>query len=504
MGQLRIESLSAAYHVEAGHPEPDRLKVDLDRVLRMLPSLIARAISTLNVEVEHVCLIRRVEVDLGLDAEADPAVIGAVWASAITTAIVRRIAHDGDGVVRFDDRAAQLAHFLVQLADGHAWSEWHHDSYVGLRVLPPAMGLRTAVLDNVDLGLAALLRLDDWERGRVIDALGAAQAGLVLAGLSDGGADATDDLFPRLAEAAGCTHVSAACANRLALALYLSAAGNQRPGPETARLARAIATFHATAARGQIDIAEVTASGTVGDLVELLGWSAAEPLLPLIGLRGEDRRALGRSIEGSLGPVATRHTVFGGLFLLLANLDDMPMPDLVGCDSPEGMDPTHLLRFLVLANAAGTDQTLGVLLDPTWRDLFGVPPRLSPLLIQRWVATLPLNTLRGWRRQLDVVMPRCDIWPAHPPGLAAVLSAAVVFLFSRFARRLPGFNRSTPNYLRCNFLGVRARVDFDLTRIRVQVSRPPLDVVLAMTTIASSRLNLPWLDARTIEISREG
>jgi hypothetical protein len=87
--------------------------------------------------------------------------------------------------------------------------------------------------------------------------------------------------------------------------------------------------------------------------------------------------------------------------------------------------------------------------------------------------------------------------PAETAPLArfAAESAAVL---SSFARTLPGFAASSPEYLCRNFLNGRARVTFAADVIEVELARPPLDLVLGIAGLMRERLELPWLDPRPI------
>jgi hypothetical protein len=67
-----------------------------------------------------------------------------------------------------------------------------------------------------------------------------------------------------------------------------------------------------------------------------------------------------------------------------------------------------------------------------------------------------------------------------------------------FARRLPGFGRSSARHLAVNFLSGGGRIESNDKTIVVILGRPPLSVILNMTALARSCHDVPWLGGRQL------
>jgi hypothetical protein len=489
----QIGRLAARYVVARGHPDPAALAARLDAAAHRLPGHIAAAAAPHASETaDAVWLLRRLEVDVALDAAADPDALAAAWGRAIAGATWRRLDAGADGVVMFPDRAAYLASFLRDVAGGDASSLWYYGAFDGLRALPIAATLRTALLADADQGRRALLLLTPWEAAGVLAALGANEARRVLDGLAGAGQDSLPDPLAILAawqEAPG----FGVCPDRLALACWLAIlrhAGDSGVG--SAGLSRALAELWLTLLRGAAGVAASLCSGDLPALCRAVGPAGAERLAPLLQLSEAFRHRLASAPDSAdaNSASAARDTPFGGLFLLLPHLAEPPLDALDRLEAPA----PSLLRFLVLASCAGEEAAMAVFLDQVWRDLFAVPGGFLLRDLAAWSATLPDDALGppGAGSPSDA---------PHPVSrLAVPLAAAADAVLSRFARRLPGFSQSSPDYLRRNFLACRARVTFAPDVITAELGRPPLDLVLGMTGMARARLDLPWLDARPLEL----
>ncbi len=74
-----------------------------------------------------------------------------------------------------------------------------------------------------------------------------------------------------------------------------------------------------------------------------------------------------------------------------------------------------------------------------------------------------------------------------------------------FSRRLPGFSRSSLDYLARNFLDVAATLtESEDGRRLVRLGRPPLGLVLALTGAHRGSYRLSWLDEREFALFPDG
>jgi hypothetical protein len=485
--RLTIGRLASRYFVTHDHPDPAAIAGRLDRAALGLPTHLASALAPLDTDApDAVWLLRSIEVELTLNAGTDADTLAVAWARALARTLSTRLHADAGGLVRFPDRAAYLASFLRDLVEGDAWSLWYYQPFGGLRVLPLAAALRTALLADPAQGRRALLLQEPWQAVRTLSALGANEAARVLNGL-DAPAGDSAPAPATLAEAVLAAWREPAsfgvCPNRLALGCWLTivrhapwSAGNGAKSQAQALGALRLAIVHGA---GEA-MAESFCNGNLPGLYRAAGAAYAERLAPLLGLPQPVRRILiGPPERADAGAEAMpRDTPFGGLFLLLPQLDAVPAND----PEPAAAGTANLLRFAVLAACAGDDAAASVFLDPVWRDLFGVPPRFL------------LSEFDDWATGLSGPAEAAE---SGPLARFAAASAAVL---SGFAGTLPGFAASSPDYLRRNFLNCRARVTFAADAIEVELARPPLDLVLGITGMMRERLDLPWLDPRPIQL----
>jgi hypothetical protein len=509
--RIEVGRLEANYLVPSDPSPTLDLVHRLDQAARRLAPPLGQLLAALETESPGaIWLIRRIELDLGLDAAGDPDRIATRWATALAGAIVRKLDRNAEGVVTFATGTTYLAHFLAELAADRAWSSWYFHAFAGLRSLPVPAALRTAILADSAQGLQALLLLERPERARVLGQLSAREAARVLDGLTE---SVGADLLPGstlLVGALESVELSTLCAERLALHFFLALArlSPGQLGRGTATAARALSSLRMAAAQGATAVFAPIVSGSLTELYRATEPATAERLALLLKLARPVRTSLvAAAREGpARGITGARDTSFGGFFLLLRDLETVPVHEAESWPPAARIEAPHLLRFLVLATCAGPDRALAAFLDPLWRDLFALPGPFGVGELATWAGSLHTSSVRRWKRSLPKVAGRRRTersWPILPPVLEGALACAAGHLLTRFAARLPGFASSSPPHLRRNFLEVHARVVLDEAAVEVELARPPLDVILQMSGAHRTRLDLPWLDARSFDLRPE-
>jgi hypothetical protein len=177
--------------------------------------------------------------------------------------------------------------------------------------------------------------------------------------------------------------------------------------------------------------------------------------------------------------------------------------------SLEQEDGTALARLVLLMKCGGAVLGSAAARDPAVRDLYGLPPAVRPVAAARWLRSLPAAAAAEIARQARDLAAQAGRSAILRPGERAALTfapelaggcpgeRAFVLLagavLRTFARRLPGFGRSSAGYLVASFLAAGGRVEATEAAITVSLRRPPLGVVLAMTGLARGRHQLPWL-----------
>lgn len=157
-------------------------------------------------------------------------------------------------------------------------------------------------------------------------------------------------------------------------------------------------------------------------------------------------------------------TRFGGLVLLYPWLAGHLEADLPVAAAPPGLDPEAGARMWALAALAGPEPAPAAVLDPLVRALAGDDPG---------------RELGGWR--------------PDPPEELAALAPAADDLVRRFAGALPGFEGSSPAYLRREFLVRDGLLEPAPTGgLAVTLEPAPLDLALERLSYPLLPFSLPW------------
>ncbi len=527
-GRLRVAAVDAVYLVAAGHPSPERLARQLDDVVRKeLPSALRTTLMPLLKSNDPALwFIRRLDVPVDVNAAWGPDAIACSWARQISRTLVQDLSGAGDGgnVIRFPDRAAYLARFVADAASGDAWSHWFYRPFAGLRALPVSAAIRTALVDNPALGLAALRRLDLRELGTIIAALTDADARRILNSLAGGYEEASLDTSLGAAAAAW-PSIAAVCdalsASRSALALFVRAAG--AGGPAARLVAEAVAALavimHTSSASTSSRLRHALAAGDAGLMRELAGTAApALEIFAQLSHRQLDAafRAVAPASAVQHAEIEARHTRFGGALLLLPLLDALEC-NAIAADWPAlgATRAAQLLRWLVLVKCLGRPRVDAAFHDPALRDAFGIAPHIGWPETAAWLAALGQTRRRDLTRAFRHGAPRgagaaADLdYLALPrtTGIDPIWKRALTFgarqVMQGFAARLPGFGQSRYDYLHRNFLDFGATLDYEPGRIVVRLGRPPLHLMLGLTGASRGTMQFDWLDARPLALFGE-
>ncbi|HEX7227741.1 MAG TPA: hypothetical protein VF353_08195, partial [Candidatus Binatia bacterium] len=362
--RLEIGSVAAQYLLPADHPSPHRVKDRLDAIIaRDLPRTVARAFEPWFSETDQsIWIIRRLNIETAINVTGEPERI----TRALATQIARNLAetvrsNNQDNVRYFRNRAEYLASFLSDLAFGTAWSQWYYQAFAGLNALSLSGALRTAICDDSRIGREALCLLPMAEILQVVQSLTEHDARLVLERLAL--EDPESDDWRREAALSATTEYDTA----------LAKLGSERQ--------RALYSF-------------------IAATHELRAVS-----------RDEDRSSRAAAGPNAPAPVHPRNTAFGGTFLILPYLDELPLVEATR-DWPqaEATAAISLVRFLVLLKCCGSEDWERAFYDPLLRDLLLIPPDLSPDMLRSWQSQLKredlqnfFETLIDWQRSRDTI-----------------------------------------------------------------------------------------------------
>ncbi|MGH7848267.1 MAG: hypothetical protein ACREQW_24270 [Candidatus Binatia bacterium] len=348
--------MAARYLVPAGHPSPQRVKDRLDAVIaRELPRTLARAFDSWFSESDQsIWIIRQLNIETAINVTGDPEHI----TRALTAQIARNLGatfqdENQDNVRYFPNRAEYLASFLSNLAFGTAWGRWYYQSFAGLNALPLSAALRTAICDDIATGKEALGLLAMTALQKVVHSLTLQDARQVLEQLASSEGRAGDDFHSYEAVFGAGAKNDAALAklgNEWQRALYLF-----------------IAATHA---------AETSGGSSLKDAARAIAT---------------DKDGLSKAAAGPDSQVLAhpRSTVFGGIFLILPHVDELPLAEATR-DWPHAGEAAaiSLVRFLVLLKCCGRENSERAFNDPLLRDLLLIPRNLSPGVFRTWQSQL--------------------------------------------------------------------------------------------------------------------
>jgi hypothetical protein len=376
---LSVERMSVRCDVSTTHPDPARVRARLDRCLQgHLGGCLAAAAGRLLADTSGLWFVRRLPVELDVDAALPADVMGQTLARSIVVALAREtVDGDADNVVHFADRADYLARFADDCARGEAWQRWYYRGLDGLRLLSSSSAIATTFAADIEDGARALQRLDASDLKHVVATLSTGDARHLLDAMSAPTPSAPDATIWRAALASWrvSRHAGAASKEQRALLILAGIRLADTDALADAPLrdacciaARTLAALHGLATQGEM--LEFTESGADAaghrDAIRALlpadlrrlGASMPEPAVLLAAM--VDRPV--RTVD-----TASACTPFGGLFLLLEALDDG------GLDGTEPFDA--VLRLSVLACCLGGECYASAMRDPAWRRLLGVDAR---------------------------------------------------------------------------------------------------------------------------------
>lgn len=444
-----------------------------DAAQAFLPDALAEAVGPWS--GESVLRIRRLEVDVTLDAAFKPQAFTAALAKSIAGEL-RRASERGpsDGVLSYASRALYLAALLEALAEGRAHERWWLRDAEGLRFLTPAQAIRTAVVADVRTGLEALATLPPLRRMAVLRALTPIEAERILREFARAGGGA------RLTECAEAIRRAAAKLpdGASALAVYIETF-SQTPalaGEALATAARLCAAVNASGRSGPERAATTSAEEEAAR--RILAAAAAE--------------------RPSQSAPLYRFTPFGGLLLLLP---DLPISDIAIATSAwpaAPADAAALIAYAALGLCAGRDRFAEYLADGLWRELFGLDPRAPMSFIadrlrafddDAWAGLMPLAApLTLVRDARFLLAPQRLVAERRARRVLAGLARAIT---QRFARRLPGFRDASAAFLWANALGTSAALERRPNGWSARLSRAPLDVLLSLARVAEGSVQAP-------------
>jgi len=538
---VAIERWTNVYVVAADHPAPHDPQARLDHFISsdVGHACAAHLADWLDDADPAVCMIRELSIDLALDpaASREPEIASA-WGRRVALEI-RRALESNNGsanVVRFSSRAAYIAHWALDVANGRTWDQWYYAEFQSLRSLPAGLAIVEAMvrepaeLPSIVGEFVTMRCLQDVLAA--IQESGAAKVFRVLLDASPATTAAVTPWLPRLLAICNRFPLGVPAEPfRDALRLYATARthcpGTSEYGLPTAidgllNLRRMLASF------ASLDSAQAFLRACAnGGRDEAQRIAAAEhvrldePILSFLLHTIDDSpdwpafaaNAFGSATDDPLRAADSFLTQYGGIFLLGPSFLDLDMYGACLIAAHNADDPlvcSAILRCVLAASCFGRDRVRACLADPAISLFAGLArspshESLADAVLRADIAgafaflldTLPQDRLPFLHPEPDpALLDYFDFSRAMPElnldaSTAALWSRLAHAVLRSFAARLPGFSQSSPEYLFQNFLaGLRSVTDSG-DRIEVVLPRCPLSIVLEIAGAYRS-YEVPW------------
>jgi hypothetical protein len=504
IGRLSLEIAAAGVSDPAALRDriADAARRDLKRGLALAPAMDGN-------EAVH---IRRLEVDLTAIGDIPPERIGIELGRRIGVAIDALVRTPDQRTIVFESRAARLAAYLAALIEGAPVDRWWFAPFENLSMLARPRAIATVLERDIEEAHAALRYLAEPVRRRLPHVLGVAEAQRLLATIispADGAAEAA------LLQLAGWSHVARDEPALVALALVMEACGRDLDMPlgAIAAAANLVAGALAAAHRHGAPRARRPKGSVAAEAIAAAPLpQAAQALFTRLGGAGREAVAKAGRAE-AMAPASPRRgqdgshfTPFANLALLWPFVDELPLDRVHRGAAPKGADPDRLLTLLLLATVAGPDGAAQIWRDPVWQMLFEIPSGLTLGQIRRALQKAPpplrIRSRQTWRRTraAETAWLAAGAAALVGPDLAPRLVRPALLALRVFAGRLPGFDGSSAPFLWNNLLRGEGLVRMAGKRVEIDLARPPLDILLAITRIGDREF---WLrDDRQLVLRR--
>ncbi len=541
---VTIERWRNVYSVAADFPAPEELRLRLDRMVEreVVDACRRRLAPLLDASDPSVWLIREIHVDLAVDAGENVAQqAGAAWGEQLALEVSRVLggATGGGSVVRFANRAAYVAQWARDMAAGCAWEQWYYAEFASLRSLAQSAAIVEGILREPGEAKPILRLLHGWRSlEAVLAALTPADARRLYEGLLPRSllrAAEPGRWASRLLALWNAVALSTSGdTGRDALRLYAAAQAEWAEPAESdaaglrfaidglLELRRMVSALHSSKMAGRFLQAAVAQQyEEAREILRACGIAADESAIEFVNrTSGGDltwANFAAAVVRPSAAAEAYRDESFlselGGVFLLGTAFRDLGISDAMrsaaqSCEEPQRAEAA--LRHLLAVRCVGKARASLAIGDAAML-LFSNADGKTPLSEMAEMLAAA-DEAAAMRVVAETMQARGDEDPAEGaldehldyfeigrvfPELELdaererAWSRMAAAVLRNFARRLPGFGRSSPEYLFQNFLAGTSSVRRAAGRIEVRLPQSPLVVVLRMAG-AYRTLTLPW------------
>lgn len=536
MGALHVHQARSEYLLSRGHPSPEPVRASLDESLRGdFAKACAEALDALDRnDDQSIWMIRSVQLDIAINATLQPEQIAGYWAACFARRLHSALSRGevfGE-VVRFNSPAEFAAEFIFETATSGHPDAWYFRPFDSLRSLPADRAICEALTRDKTTAEPALRYL--FASGRlecVVNRLSPALQRRILehcirfdsSQSSTGNVAAivstllahwrprsgAHPLFLYIA-ARHDTNAFAKLVQKIVQAFLALVQNNEHAlATKTARELepfRILTEFNDRDTLAALELFNTTLD-TDTTILEKISESVRSAQPQQASSRGE-------SFE----------TICGGIFLLIRSVIDSGVEEVIerlAASNREAaaLRSTILLKCLGMERAAihRGDPAFTILHDKTAIDWESVRPITNRMDAKsRWRILLEALTARDRLQDnswLSASPPASDCLnelsneelqyfrtPSTEPAMDIFWSSVARVVMNTFARRLPGFDRSSREFLRQNFLDVKGAIETDSSsEILATLQRPPLYLILSVAGLDGDRFSLPWLAGTVLQ-----
>lgn len=387
----------------------------------LVPALQA-ALQPMNRENDTIVLIKSLELNFDIDLALSESCIAEYWAAKITGRLLEKMrSNNSQQLVLFRNRPDYLAYFLQDLTHGCAWQRWYYSEFSGLKHLPLSAALRTAILDQFDIGMAALRLLTPSACAAVLHDLTHHDARQIADRLRmpEGSAQISRETLVNTLQVCTDQGQSTLFAdNSIHQILYLAVQSSRfYPGiaiKDAFAVAEMVPVLRSALRQCGYADAEQQAAFRRGNfsglLAECTGF-AREKLLQVMALPEQQRRLLAENVmqtaetpssSGQLQASAgeSEFSRYGNAFLLLPYILQLPLAIVAeylqapaGEDNAIARNPAAILRLLVISACQGAEQFAHAFRDPLLRKLCGIKGALTLQEAVDFINKYPLKSV---------------------------------------------------------------------------------------------------------------
>jgi len=531
-----IDTFHANYVIPKDRGDPSAVQKRLDHIAAsLLKKEVEPLLPQMGLPEEPLVFIKHIALDLVFDLgntndRKNDRDIARLWAREIIRVIKKSLPripsfytlpNMKDNIIIFPNRAIYMAHFLRDLlVVGDQWSVWYYREFKDLHSFSPREIVKLLCRQNREFLEAMLLALRKINGlPKILEILTEDDTRFIynlLPGVSSSetamAIDTTGSPYHAMlrfieeilvkGDAVFVSPFAEGNPYKLCLILYLEylSLGNKNPVPGI-----------------DVQYPGTVSKAWVKKAIETIVIENPEAVRKRDSMKGKTDRGV-KKIK----------TAYGGLFLLIPAILKSRLTDNITQSSLPGSVIPALNGFLyvMVLNLARQNAEYPALVerdDPGFYAFAGLNPAVDipSAYLGECEESLNLAAIIQWlatdeHRQTRTPTASAPSGPSvasvisvankkkQDIDLQSVLVAVNEWLLRLFAKRLAGFENSSPSYLFTHFIRRSSEITIKDDKIEVNLSSKPLDTVLRLSGLLEETPHVPWWDNKTLVLQLQG